>query len=116
MSRIKWGTDVVRTMFIIAFVFASIALGRVQLLTKDSTIDLEISSAGWLQSGQIVDGYGLTTQELYHQWQQQSFLDIAFDATMAVAASCTIPRSWAASWFIVLISSMSFIAHHPSLL
>ena len=70
-------------VFFVAFAVASVAWGRVQLVTKDSTVDIGISSAGWLQSGQIVDGYILSGTEVYHQWQQQSFLDLSVDATIS---------------------------------
>jgi hypothetical protein len=70
-------------IFVLGILFTTVAWGRVQLLTRDSTIDLGISSAGWIQSGQVVDGYGLGTQELYHQWLQESFLDIGVDAILS---------------------------------
>jgi hypothetical protein len=70
--------------FIFAFAIVSIAWGRVELTTKDSTVNLGISVAGWLQNGQIVEGYGDNgTGILYHQWQQQTFFDLGFDATIS---------------------------------
>ena len=83
MNRLLYQTNVLRKMAIIALVFASIAFGRVQLMTKDSTIDLGISSAGWLESGQIVDGYVFDGKEIYHQWLQRSFLNLAIDAAIS---------------------------------
>ena len=71
-------------IFIIAFAITSIAWGRVQLVTRDSTIDLGISSTGWIQNGQIVQGYGDNgSGVLHHQWLQQSFLDLALDASIS---------------------------------
>ena len=68
---------------IFSLMLASISLGRVQLLTKDTTINLGISSAGWLQSGQIMKGFILNGNEVNHQWLQQSFLNLVFDATIS---------------------------------
>jgi len=70
-------------IIVVAVAIASMAWGRVQLMTKDSTIDLGISGAGWLQNGQVVDGYSLLTQEIYHQWEEQSFLNLGVDATIS---------------------------------
>jgi hypothetical protein len=83
MNSILFRTGTVNKVFVVACAIASVAWGRVQLMTKDSTVDLGISSAGWLQSGQIVDGYSLGQQEIHHQWLQQSFLDLSVDATIS---------------------------------
>ncbi|HAJ78684.1 MAG TPA: hypothetical protein DCO75_02845 [Fibrobacteres bacterium] len=83
MNGISIQTNVLYRIFIYTFIITSISWGRVQLMTKDSTIDLGISSAGWLQSGQMVDGYSLGTQEIYHQWLQQSFLSLIIDANIS---------------------------------
>ena len=83
MRGIFFRTNMISKIVVVAFAVASMAWGRVQLMTRDSTIDLGISSAGWLQNGQIVDGYSLGPQEIHHQWEQQSFLDLGLDATIS---------------------------------
>jgi hypothetical protein len=83
MNSILFRTGTVNKVFVVAFAIASVAWGRVQLMTKDTTIDFGISSTGWLQSGQVVDGYCIGAQELHHQWEQQSFLDLAVDAKIS---------------------------------
>jgi hypothetical protein len=83
MNRILFRTTMARTISFIAFLLISAAWGRVELLTKDSTVNLGISSTDWIQGGQIVDGYVLGGQEIYHQWLQQSFLDLGVDAVVS---------------------------------
>jgi hypothetical protein len=70
-------------MVVVALLVASVSFGRVQLLTKDSTVNLGISSAAWLENGQIVKGFVLDGKEVQHQWLQQSYVNLILDATIS---------------------------------
>ena len=83
MNYLLFKIKIIQTASIFLLVFSSVTMGRIQLLTRDSTVNLGISSAGWLESGQIIKGYILDGRPIDHQWLQKSCLNLVIDAKLS---------------------------------
>lgn len=58
----------------------SVVSARVGIKTDDSTINLGINVAGWVQTGQLKSFFATSNEPQTDQWMQQEFLDLGFDA------------------------------------
>ena len=69
-------------IMLVAVSIVSVVGARVEIKTVDSTVNLGINVAGWVQTGQLRSFFSNSDQAQQMQWLQQEFLDISFDAAI----------------------------------
>jgi hypothetical protein len=66
-------------MIPIVLILASCTFARVTIKTQDTSINLGINAAGWMETGQMKSFYATSGDPQSNQWLQRTFLDLGLD-------------------------------------
>ncbi len=69
-------------VMLVAVSLLSVANARVGIKTDDTTVNLGMNAAGWLQTGQLKSFFGTSDNPEFNQWLQESYLDLGLDAVI----------------------------------
>jgi hypothetical protein len=66
----------------IVLILFSCSFARIGIKTQDTSVNLGLNVAGWMETGQLKSYFASSTTPQYNQWMQRTFLDIGLDASI----------------------------------